>query len=349
MLRAVGQEFPVIGQLGRLALNPIVASATLLVGAFAIMRQKINDAADSFATAKWDTANINEAAKAWSEMAASAAKWGESTDGLAKRLKEISDYLALIGRLSKETAENPLFARRASEAKADAMDSSAAQAEAEAAQLRADAKATRPRGAEEKDDATQVTLDKDAAKAAIEIARLQEQIDNINHLYSPENRNDPRLIPQRIAAAARYGAFVNPEEMVGALEDQKAGYQKYIDLADSNRKRNETRDAKRKAADAMEARASVIEADAAKARADAKEERFRGQVAFIEGARAAGFDPVARPGAPGMSVTPEVKAYFEKANADLLQIAQEWAAAMEYMRRTAEQQNSRSNVAAQRQ
>jgi hypothetical protein len=293
-------------------------------------------------TEKWDASKINAAAEAWEKFSSWVKASAVAAAELEKKLAAIVAYTQTINRLAAAKAQdlssNPLFARRNEEAKAAEMEKAAKAAEETAAKMRADAATIKPRHRKEEDEATQVTLDKEAATAAVEIAKLDAEIKGLQVTYSQENKNDIRYLPERLAAAAKYGAYTDPEEMIKALQDQRAGYQGFVDRASGARTRTQTINAQRTAATDLESKAAEFSSFAEKNRASARDVRFNAGLSYYESAQAQGVTPSVRNEPSPWGVTPDIKQYFDAANADLKRVAQEWAAAAAAMRASAEKE-----------
>lgn len=297
-------------------------------------------------TSAWGSDKINEAAKAWKDYAESIVKARDGADGLAEKLKAIADYTALIARLGKEQGnpmgDNPLFARKQAEAKAAQLRAAAASAANTAAGLRAEAAQTDPKKDAAWDAKTQEPLDTEAAAAAQEVARLDAEIKGVEDAYSPENQGDPRYIVEHLKYAKRYGVTNSPEEIIGLLKSERAGYQGFVDRGAAGKKRNETNAARRAAAAAMRAKAGQLEGQAKGWTEEATQTEFQGQVGFIEGVRAQGATPNVTPSGTGFGVTPQAMQYFNQANADLEAIGRAWAAGIAALKAQSEAANARN-------
>ena len=340
MVKQLGHEFPVLASVARAALNPIVISAGLIAASLAIVRDKLRDVGAVMETSNWKTDKVNAAAEAWKEYAKWIADSKSSASGLEASLKNVSEYMKTIAELGKrsgkDTDANPIFARKGAETEAQLKEQAAAALRAKAKELRSKAEKAQPGASEQRDKNTQSSLDEDAAKAAAEIATLDAEIKNLENIYSPENAGNPKYVVEHLKASAKYGVTMNPDDIIGTLKKQRSGYQGFIDLAARGKSASETNAARRTAADSMRSKANDFDTQAAGLEDQAKETRFRGNVAFYAAATAQGVTPVVTPNGRGFSVTPEVKAFFDKANADLLQIGKEWAAAVAGMRQQME-------------
>lgn len=340
IVKQLGHEFPVVASVAKAALNPIVISAGLIAASLAIVRDKLREVGAVMETSAWKTDKVNAAAEAWKEYAKWITDSKSAASGLEASLKNVAAYMTTIAELGKRTGKdtesNPLFARKGAETEAQLKETAAKQLRAKAAELRAKANKTQPGSSEQRDKNTQASLDEEAAKAAAEIATLDAEIKNLENIYSPENSGNPKYIAEHLNAAAKYGVTMDPTQIIATLKQQRAGYKGFVDLAARGRTDSETNAARRTAADSLRSKAAGFDAEAEGLEAQAKETRFRGNVAYYSAATAQGVTPVVTPNGRGFSVTPDVKAYFDKANADLLAIAREWSSALAGMKAQAE-------------
>lgn len=352
-IQGVAAQYPGLAAAARLALNPITLSIAALTTAFVIFKDKLTEAADTFGRTKWKNTEINQAAADWTKYAASVSAAKSATDGLQENLKKISTYLGLIQRLSARsgnpTENNPLFQRRAAETEAQTMEAAAARNRETAAAMRRQAGEVEPGGSRQRDLDTQASLDEEATKSAAKAAALDAEIEHLRNIYSPENKNDLRYTTDRISAAAKYGVFTDPEQMIAALTQQRDAYEKPAGIATKFKQSADTREAQRQTAAALRARADEMDASATDVEKSAREKRFQGQVSFYEQSTARGITPPVRGEATPYGVTPEVKAYFDKANADLEAIGKEWATFMQNMRAQVETQATQNRTQSQRQ
>lgn len=349
-LKGVAAQYPGLAAAARLALNPISLSIAAITTAFVILKTKLTEVAESIGSAKWGTEKVNEAATAWNNYAAGVAAAQDATKTLAANLQKIATFMALIERLGKNKGmpveANPLADRKAAEAKAAEMEQAAAANRAQADELRRQAKKIDPRHDANYDANLQNMLDKDAADAAGKISALDQEIAGMEEAFSPENRGLGRYTPEHIKYAARYGAMTDPDEMIATLKQQRAEYQNFVDRAATGKTNMETMASRRSAAAAARKRADDLDASAAEMESKAGETRFQGQVSYYAGAKEAGVTPPVTPTGAGWSVTPQVKAYFDKANADLTYISAEWARTVAALKQqtdaTAQTVNTRS-------
>lgn len=331
-IKGVQHEFPMLAHLAHMALSPITLSVAALVTSFGILREKLQSVGQVMATTAWGTDTINEAAAAWNKYADAVGRTKADTDKLAKNLGAIAQMMALIKQLGKDqgkdTESNPMFDRREKEIEAAEMQRTAAEIRKKAEMLRKDAAAAEPKSSEQRDKNTQKSLEAESAEAARKKAEVDAEIAHLKEIYSAENKGDPRYLIEHAKAAAKYGAFTDPQAIIATKQQESDSFQAFIERAAENQRRNDTNISRRGAAGGMRSKADELEAEAAKLEADAKKKEFDAQLNFYQQSRAQGITPNVTPTGQGFGVTSEVKAYYDRANRDLAAIGNAWAAAV---------------------
>src|SRR5215471_5871368 len=110
MVKKLGEEFPILGQVGRLALNPIALAAGGITAAFVIWRKRIDELTDAMTTSRLSdtpllkTKRIQAAKEEWDRYADSLKGVEERLNGLAAKheatMKRIEAFFKLVNQLS---------------------------------------------------------------------------------------------------------------------------------------------------------------------------------------------------------------------------------------------------------
>lgn len=332
-IKQLGHEFPILGSLGRLALNPITAIVAGITGAFALWNAKIKEVETTYASMELpdlsppDPAKINASTEAWKNYGAAVAKIAEDMNGIeqqtARTLAAISATAAMLAKMRQDEAKKNTTGQAAGGPGADAFfEREAARAtfetESKAAQdllkraKEAEAKAKAERINSPEADARNLADMKAQAEAAekskaIEMARLKDIADATN----PDANNwgaKFRVI---------WRQFANGTDTQGLADIANQN----IDSADAvigryNRalKDKPARDARRSARDENYSQSSADIEAANKMQEEAERKWREANVRYAYEMRQQGLPTPVTPTGAGGSITPDAAAEIKRLN-----------------------------------
>jgi hypothetical protein len=241
-VKQLGNEFPILGQLGRLALNPILLSVAGITAAFRIWKTRVDELAISLGGIEManvkedDITRINRVASAWGEYAKNIAAAATSQ----KQIK--TDLEATVSTIK---ANDKLMAAMGINTGTKSTEAEAAAKSAAADKLEADARARIARagtpGSKAGEASLEASLKAAADKAIKDMADAQARKDEITEL-SGMSAADPRRVYYDAKFRARYGYGASYESAgameQGNIESQRAIVNRYSDFQSSSQSRD---------------------------------------------------------------------------------------------------------------
>lgn len=184
MVKQLGMEFPILGQLGRLALNPIVLATTAVTGAFQLWKLRTDEVTKSLGGVELPditedyVSRIERAAAAMKKMGDGAARIKESLSDAQKAIDANAEFYKALGA---DLGTGPAEAKAA-----EASAAAAALTQSGAAKLAA-AGAFNPANNQTEAMATM------AAAAAAQIPGVLARMTEINELRTKSNLNPAKM------------------------------------------------------------------------------------------------------------------------------------------------------------
>jgi len=131
MVRELGQEFPLLGMAGRMALNPIVAATAAVTASFVILKNKFDEAVK--AGGGFETPDLSEEVVArYERLATAAEKIGTNLSGIGSVLDKFKSEQDVLDAMATGFGSDP----NSTGARAQAAREAGDRATAEAARLR---------------------------------------------------------------------------------------------------------------------------------------------------------------------------------------------------------------------
>lgn len=228
MVKQLGHEFPVLGSIGRLALNPIAAVTASITAAFLIWNKRVNDLTVSLGgiempdVSESQIARIDRVADAFGKWAESVAKFKSSSDGIKARLDAALKVAQLDDALNRAMGGEGTDPKAA---EARAKNLAAATLEAEGRRLIG---ASGHPGSSKSESDQALILQKAADKAVEEQKAAQKRLDEINAIRAGE-MNPAQQAVFGAKYALRYGPQTTGPEAIAMERANIETQQRIID------------------------------------------------------------------------------------------------------------------------
>lgn len=229
MVKELGHEFPILGQVGRLALNPIAFTTAAITGAFVIWNKRVKDLSESLGGIEMPdvgdtvTEQITKHAAAWGEFAQRMADARNASGGIKTNLDGVLSTIKANEELFKAWGIDT--GNTGNEARVSALSQSAAGLRA-SGQARV-ARAGTP-GSKDAEEGLAGKYSAAAAKAEIDKKAAEQRLSDI--LTAPEGNKFQRTASQ-VRFAIRYGHSMSQEEAADLERGNIAAQQGIISAA----------------------------------------------------------------------------------------------------------------------
>ena len=346
-IKGLSAAFPQLAAAARFALNPITLSITGLSLAASVLKDKLSGVGEVLTSSQWESSRISKAAVAMQEYAKAVKAVTDSTGQLKSDLNEISSKFGLLEKLGGKG--NPLVERRKAEAEAYAQSKAAFTNRTKAAALRQQAGQIKAGGSDANDEDILGGLEAGVGDAPERLAAIDAEIAAIEGLDEKTDfRSAVMGMPGKFGTTmkmlAQYG-FTDPKQVIGALNDQRAGYAGIIGRRDKFKAAIPGRSAARSAKSNLLTRASELDGQAGEQESAARSTALGAQVNFGVAQMQAGNPVPVTPTGAGMAVSPEASAQIQKAYADLMAMVNMFVEGNARLRATVEQaQNQQKNA-----
>lgn len=246
-IRGLMFQFPLLGRIAAIAMNPLTISVTALVGAVTILRNKFAGVGSVLESSGFAADKVNALADAWKRYAEAMKAAVDSGDRLAQTLKRIEERFDLIQRLSGKDELNPLAKKMQARQMGSARIADGARAMKRGRQMEQHAGRIKLGGSDKEDASVLTALESEANNAQVELAGVNELIRIGELLESKGNLRDViGAVPEGVKWLREFG-MAKPSAILPDLYKQRGEYSKIVSRPGSFRRRMEVNSARRSA------------------------------------------------------------------------------------------------------